>query len=90
MSVERNGSVNAAQELILELSESAKLTQEVSGLWKMENFEDGLYHFGIALRTSITKQTELKLEFHDDYRTVVPSDLKRNDTATVLSFNFRF
>lgn len=82
---------NAGQSLTVKLSESASLNQVVSGLWKTEDFEDALYHFAIALVTSVTKRAELKVEFLDDFKNVTPSPaVKKNDTAFIMSFLFKF
>lgn len=85
------GTINAGQSLTVKLSGSASLNQVVSGLWKTEDFEDALYHFGIALVTSVTKRAELKVEFLDDFKNVTPGPaVKKNDTAFITSFLFKF
>jgi len=86
-----SGTLNAGQSLSLKLSGNATLTQTLTGLWKTENFSDTLYHFGIALSTSITSRAELKVEFMDDYKNVTPApEIKKNDTAFITSFLFKF
>lgn len=89
--LDRGGSLNAGQELTWVISPSARLEQSVSGLWKMEDLADALYSFQIGLVTSITSHVELKVEFRDDYQARPPSPATlSNDTATLVSFVFKF
>lgn len=90
LDVQTSATVNAGENLSLKLSEGAKITQGFGALWKTENFSDALYKFNIALVTSITKKSELKLEFLDEYKNVVPDpSIKKNDTAFIVSFLYK-
>ncbi len=87
----RSGSVNAGQQLELRLSEGSRIVQQVASLWKMETFEDALYHFSVALASRLTQRIELKVEFVDDYRTVTPTpEVRKNDSAFLTSIVFNF
>jgi putative salt-induced outer membrane protein YdiY len=88
--VRTSGTVNAGENFSLKLSKNASFTQGFSALWKTENFSDALYHFNVALVTSITSKTEVKVEFLDDYKNVTPTpDIKKNDTAFIVSFLYK-
>jgi len=86
-----SGTLNAGQNLAIKLSEGAQITQQVTGLWKTDNFQDALYHFAVGVATQLTKRMELKVEFIDDFKNVTPNpDVKKNDTAFLTSFLFTF
>jgi len=89
--VATSGTVNAGQDLAFKLSETAAITEVFTALWKMDDFEDALYHFGIGLSTTLTPRSELKLDFINDYKNVTPSpDIKKNDYAFIASILFKF
>lgn len=88
--VQNSGTVNAGEDFSLKLSETATISQGFSALWKTSDFSDALYHFNVALVTSITSRTEVKVEFIDDYKNVTPNpDIKKNDTAFIVSFLYK-
>ncbi|MBN2317759.1 MAG: DUF481 domain-containing protein [Acidobacteria bacterium] len=88
--VQNSGTLNAGENFSLQLSESARLTQNFAALWKTGNFSDALYHFDIALVTSITSRAEVKVEFIDDFKNVTPDPtVKKNDTAFIFSFLYK-
>jgi len=89
--VNASGTLNAGENFSYKISDIARLTQVIAGLWKTEDFDDYLIHFGIALATSITKSAELKVEFLDDHKNVTPNPgVKKNDTAFITSFIYKF
>lgn len=89
--VDASGSLNAGQELEFQISETARLTEKVSGTWKTRDLGDALYHFVTALSVSIIKNMELKVEFHFDRKSMPTGiDTLKNDTATLLSFVYKF
>lgn len=86
-----SGTLNAGQELTAQLSKFAQLSQTISGLWKTSDVADAQYRFTVALSTAITDKAQLKVEFRDDYHTQPPAaDVEKNDTATILSFVYKF
>jgi putative salt-induced outer membrane protein YdiY len=88
--VRSSGTVNAGQSFSLKLSNTARITQRFAALWKTSDFNDALYHFNIAMVTSITKRSELKIEFIDDFKNVTPAPtIKKNDTAFIVSFLYK-
>lgn len=88
--VRSSGTLNAGENFSVKLSDSARLTQGFSALWKTEDFSDAFYHFNVALVTSITSRSEVKIEFIDDFKNVTPSpDIKKNDSAFIVSFLYK-
>ncbi len=89
--VNSSGTINAGQSYLLKLSDTTSIDQVFAALWKTGNFDDALYHFAVAMVTSITKKIQLKVEFRDDYKNVTPSpEIKSNDTALITSFLYKF
>jgi putative salt-induced outer membrane protein YdiY len=90
LDVQTSATLNAGESFSYKLSEGSKITQGFAALWKTEDFSDALYKFNIALVTSVTKNTELKVEFLDEYKNVVPDpSIKKNDTAFIVSFLYK-
>jgi putative salt-induced outer membrane protein YdiY len=88
--VNSSGTVNAGENFSYKLSETASINQVVAGLWRMDDFSDALYHFGVGVTTSLTKRSELKVEFIEDFKNVTPSpEIKKSDTAFIVSFLFK-
>jgi putative salt-induced outer membrane protein YdiY len=91
LEVRSDGTVNAGQDLTFNIAEGTQLTQVFTALWKMQDFGDSLYQFNIALATTIFKQAQLKVEFINDYKNKPPTpDIKKNDTAFLTSFVYKF
>lgn len=88
--VQTSGTLNAGENFTLKFSDTARMVQNFSALWKTENFSDALYHFDVALITSITSRAEVKIEFIDDFKNVTPDpSVKKNDTAFIFSFLYK-
>ena len=88
--VNSSGTVNAGENFSYKLSETASVNQVLTGLWKMDDFNDALYHFGVGVNTSLTKRSELKVEFINDFKNVTPGpEVKKSDTAFIVSFLFK-
>lgn len=86
-----SGAVTAGQHFDLRLSETASFTQSITALWKMNDFNDGLYTFRVGLVTSITPRTQLSIEFLDSFKNRPPTpDIKKNDVAIVTTFSYAF
>jgi putative salt-induced outer membrane protein len=89
--VRSSATLNAGESFSLKISETAKITQNLTGLWKTSEFADALYHFDVALVTSIVKKVDAKIEFMDDYKNRTPSAaIKKNDTALITSLLYKF
>jgi putative salt-induced outer membrane protein len=91
LEVRSSGTLNAGQSFTYKISETAKITQNLTGLWKTSELTDALYHFDIALITSIVQRVDVKIEFMDDYKNRPPrADIKKNDTALITSLLYKF
>jgi putative salt-induced outer membrane protein YdiY len=89
--VSTTGAVTAGQNFKHKLTSTAEITQKVSALWKMNEFADALYIFGVGLAANITAQTQLKAELLDTFKNRPPSDtVQKNDVAVLLSFVYKY
>jgi putative salt-induced outer membrane protein len=89
--VHASGSLNAGENFTYRLTETSKVTQGLAGLWKTSDFNDALYHFDVAVSTALTKRAEMRVEFLDDFKNVTPGPtIKKNDTAFIVSFLYKF
>lgn len=85
-----SAAIRAGEAFAWKISPSATLTQAFTALWKTEDTSDAIYHFEIALSASITKWSEVKVAFTDDYKNKPPDPkLKKNDTALVAAIVFK-
>jgi putative salt-induced outer membrane protein YdiY len=89
--VKTDGALTAGQNFKHKLTETAEITQRTAALWKMDDFDDGLYIFGLGLAANVTAQTQLKAELLDTYKNKPPTaDVKKNDVAILLSFVYKY
>jgi len=86
--VRSSGTLNAAEAYSYKISD-AKLVQNWNALWKTSDLGDALHHFDISLVTAIVKNIDVKLEFMDEYKTMVRPGIKKNDTALIMSFLYK-
>ena len=57
----------------------------------MDDFDDGLYIFGVGLAANITAGTQLKAGLLDTFKNKPPTaDVKKNDVAILLSFVYKY
>lgn len=84
-----DGAVNAGEALRVELSESAAIIQHARAVWKMDDFGDAYYHFDVGLALRVVKRIELQLTFADDYKTLPPGGLEKNDTSFLTTIAFK-
>ncbi len=91
LDVRSSGTLNAGQSFSCKISNTAKLTQNLTGMWKTKEFADALYHFDIALVATVVKKVDVKLEFMDEYKNRTPLvTIKKNDTAFITSLLYKF
>ena len=91
LEVQTDGAVAAGQQFTRKLTATTELKEKAAGLWKMDDFDDALYTFGIGLAASITAGTQMKVEFLDTYKTRPPvASVKKNDIAVLVSFVYKF
>jgi len=86
-----DGALNAGQEFKQKLSDTAEITQRLTALWKLQDFDDSLYTLSVGIAASVTSRTQLKFEVVDTYKNKPPSvDVKKNDVSMLASFVFKF
>jgi putative salt-induced outer membrane protein YdiY len=86
-----SGALTAAEKATHKISDSATLAQSLTALWKTSDFGDSLVTFQAGLATDITPRTQLKVDFLDTFKNQPPNVLvKKNDTALIMSFVFKF
>jgi putative salt-induced outer membrane protein len=91
LAAETAGALTSGQRFAWKLSDSATLSQNVSALWKLNDFEDGLYTFGLALAASVTSRVQLKVEFQNVYQAQPPTpEVQSNDLAFLTALVYKF
>ena len=91
LELQTDGAVAAGQQFTRKLTSTTELKEKAAGLWKMDDFDDALYTFGIGLAASITAGTQMKVEFLDTYKARPPlASVKKNDIALLVSFVYKF
>jgi putative salt-induced outer membrane protein YdiY len=91
LELQTDGAVTAGQNYKIKLGANSEFTQRFSALWKMDDFEDGLYIAGVGLAASVTAQTQIKVEILDTFKNKPPNaDVEKNDVAYLVSFVYKF
>jgi putative salt-induced outer membrane protein YdiY len=86
-----SGAVKAGENFDYALSATSKITQKLTGIWKMDDFGDSLMHFDAGIATAVVTKIELKVAYTYDYKTRVPSsDIKKGDSALFVAFLYKF
>jgi putative salt-induced outer membrane protein YdiY len=86
-----DGAVVAGQNYLFKITPTSEFTQRFSALWKMDDFDDGLYIFGVGLAANITTQTQIKFELLDTFKNKPPrAEVQKNDIAILLSFVYKY
>jgi putative salt-induced outer membrane protein YdiY len=89
--VQASGAINLGQNFTRKLTGTSEFTQKVAALWKMDDFDDALYTFGVGLAVNVTSVVQMKAEFLDTYKNKPLSDtVVKNDIAVLLSFVYKF
>jgi putative salt-induced outer membrane protein YdiY len=89
--VKTDGAVVAGQNYRFQITDNSTFTQRVSALWKMDDFDDGLYIFGAGLAANITAQTQIKFELLNTFKNKPPTpEVQKNDIAILLSFVYKY
>ena len=86
-----DGALVAGQDYRFKITSTSEFTQRFSALWKMDDFDDGLYIFGVGLAANITTQTQIKFELLDTFKNKPPrAEVQKNDVAILLSFVYKY
>jgi putative salt-induced outer membrane protein YdiY len=91
LELQTDGAVTAGQQFSRKLTATTELKEKAAALWKMDDFGDALYTFGIGVAATVTAATQLKVEFLDTYKAKPPlPEVKKNDIAVLVSFVYKF
>jgi putative salt-induced outer membrane protein YdiY len=89
--LETSGSVLAAQRFLFNFSDTASVTQSIAALWKMDDFEDSLYAFSVGVVSSLTANSQVKVELLDTFKNrPVSEDVEKNDISLLVSLVYKF
>ena len=73
------------------LSKDSAITQAFNALWDAGDFGDAVYTFTAGVTAALVAKVNVKVELLDAYVTRPPStDVKKNDTALITSFVYKF
>jgi putative salt-induced outer membrane protein YdiY len=91
LDLQTDGAATAGQQFTHKLTATTELKEKINALWKMDDFADALYTFGVGLAASVSTNTQMKAEFLDTYKAKPPfDDVQKNDIAVLLSFVYKF
>lgn len=86
-----SGALKAGQSFEWAISPVSKVTQKLTGLWKVDDFGDALYHFDAGLATTVAARMELKVSYVYDYKAETPSpEIEKGDSALFAALLFKF
>lgn len=89
--VSKSGALTAGQNFSHKLSDTATVTQSVTGLWKTSDFGDALYTFAAGLAANITTKVTLKVEVLEVYKNKPPTALvQKQDVSLITSIVYAF
>jgi putative salt-induced outer membrane protein YdiY len=89
--VTSSAAVTAGDKFVHKISTVATITQLFGALWKTEDFDDALYVFNMALSSTVTAKTQLKVELVDTFKNKPPtSDIQKNDVAFLVALVFKY
>ena len=91
LDAQTSGALTAGQRLAFKISDTATLTQNTTALWKLDDFGDGLYTFGVGVAATVTSRIQIKVEFQDVYK-ARPSapGVQSNDLAFLTTLVYKF
>jgi putative salt-induced outer membrane protein YdiY len=88
--VDSSGALATGEKLIQTLTSNTTLTQTFVGLWKMEDFEDTLFTFGVSLAVAMSTHTQLKVEALDTFKNKPPlATIQKNDVAVLMAIVYK-
>jgi putative salt-induced outer membrane protein len=86
-----SGAITASEKLQLQVTPNASLKQATTGLWKANEFADGLYTVSVGLATKISDRLQLSIDLLDTFKNRPPTvTTKKNDVALVTAITATF
>jgi len=91
LGTDTSGAIKAGQSYDRKFSATSALTQQLTGIWKVKDFDDASYHFAAGITSTLTPRSELKLSYVYDYRNRVSSpEIEKGDSALFAALLFKF
>jgi putative salt-induced outer membrane protein YdiY len=88
--VSSTGALATTEKLIQTLTSNTTLTQRFAGLWKMNDFEDALFTFGVSVAAAMSTRIQLKVEALDTFKNKPPvPTVQRNDVALLMAIAYK-
>jgi putative salt-induced outer membrane protein YdiY len=86
-----SGAIKSGENFDWAISPTSKFTQQLTGLWKTNDFADALYHFDAGVAATVATRMELKVAYAYDYKNrPVPTNLKKGDSALFAALLFKY
>jgi putative salt-induced outer membrane protein YdiY len=86
-----SGALTAGEKLALQLTPTASIKHATTGLWKANDFSDGLYTFSVGLATRVSERMQLSVDLLDTFKNRPPTAAtKKNDVAFVTAVTAKF
>ncbi len=91
LDVRTDMAVTAGETLQHQLTSTATFKHAVTGLWKADDFADGLYAVSVGLAAQITPRVQLSFDVLDTFKNKPPTpETKKNDIAFVTAIVAKF
>jgi putative salt-induced outer membrane protein len=91
LDVRTSAALTASEKLQLQMTPTALFKHAITGLWKADDLEDGLYTFSIGLATQISPRVLLSVDLLDTFKNKPPTvATKKNDVALVTAITAKF
>ena len=89
--VDASAAITAAERLNHALTPTASIKHAITGLWKADDFEDGLYTFSLGLGTQISPRVLLSIDVLDTFKNKPPTPTtKKSDVALVTAITAKY
>ncbi len=86
-----NAALTAGEKLTVQLTPTASFKHAATGLWKVDDFSDGLYTISVGLATKISERLQLSIDLLDTFKNTPPTaTTKKNDVAFVTAITAKF
>jgi putative salt-induced outer membrane protein len=86
-----NAAITAGEKLTLQLTPTSSIKHAATGLWKANDFSDGLYTSSVGLATRISERFQLSIDLLDTFKNKPPTRAtKKNDLAFITAITAKF
>jgi len=89
--VRTSGAITASERLTHQLTSTASIKHALTGLWKADDFEDGLYTFSAGLASKISERVQLSIDLLETFKNKPPTAAtKKSDVALVTAITAKY